>query len=219
MSDTEFSESNEKPPTHFGPIDCCIDRLVRWLLPCAMGDTGEITRLLHAWSGGDDTALETLSPLIYDELHRLARRAFVGEKKSHTLQPTALVNEAFMKLVDVDVSWRDRAHFFGLAARMMRRLLINYANARNAEKRGGDAINITLDEGAVGAPNTDLRLLEIDAVISKLAAIDSRKAEIIELKYFGGLTGAELAEVMGLSTTTLGRELKLALAWITAELG
>lgn len=184
-----------------------------------MGDTGEITRLLHAWSGGDDTALETLSPLIYDELHRLARRAFVGEKKSHTLQPTALVNEAFMKLVDVDVSWRDRAHFFGLAARMMRRLLINYANARNAEKRGGDAINITLDEGAVGAPNTDLRLLEIDVVISKLAAIDSRKAEIIELKYFGGLTGAELAEVMGLSTTTLGRELKLALAWITAELG
>lgn len=184
-----------------------------------MNDGGEITRLLNAWSGGDQQALENLSPLIYDELHRLAKRAFAGEKKSHTLQPTALVNEAFVKLVDVDVSWQDRAHFFGLAARMMRRLLINYANARAAKKRGGEAINITLDESVVAGPDTDLRLLEIDKAINKLAEIDRRKAEIIELKYFGGLTGRELAEVTGLSTSTLGRELKLALSWITAELG
>lgn len=184
-----------------------------------MGENGEITQLLQAWSGGDDAALESLSPLIYDELHRLARRAFIGEKKSHTLQPTALVNEAFVKLVKVDVSWKDRAHFFGLAARMMRRLLINHANARTARKRGGDAVKISLDESAVAAPSTDLRLLEIDAAISKLAEIDARKAEIVELKYFGGLTGKELEVVMGLSSSTLGRELKLAIAWISSELG
>lgn len=183
-----------------------------------MGENGEITRLLQAWSGGDDAALKSLSPLIYDELHRLARRAFVGEKKSHTLQPTALVNEAFLKLVDVDVSWQDRAHFFGLAARMMRRLLINYANARTAKKRGGDAPKLTLDESVVAAPSTDLRLLDIDAAITKLAEFDARKAEIIELKYFGGLTGKELEVVMGLSSSTLGRELKLALAWLSDEL-
>lgn len=183
-----------------------------------MKKAGEITRLLSAWSGGDERALESLSPLIYDELHRLARRAFAGEKASHTLQPTALVNEAFIKLVNVDVSWQDRAHFFGLAARMMRRLLINHANARSARKRGGNAVRVTLDESAVAAPDIDLRLLEIDTAISKLAEIDARKAEIIELKYFGGLTGRELAEVTNLSTTTLGRELKLALTWITAEL-
>ena len=184
-----------------------------------MPSEGEITRLLHEWSGGDESALESLSPLIYDELHRLAKRAFSGEKASHTLQPTALVNEAYVKLVKVDVSWQDRAHFFGLAARMMRRLLINYANARATKKRGGDAVNVTLDESAVGGPDTDIRLLEIDAAITRLAAIDERKANIIELKYFGGLTGRELAEVTGLSTSTLGRELKLALAWLTDELG
>lgn len=184
-----------------------------------MGGNGEITRLLQAWSGGDAAAMESLSPLIYDELHRLARRAFSGERKSHTLQPTALVNEAFVKLVDVDVSWQDRAHFYSLAARMMRRLLINYANARTTRKRGGDAVKVTLDESAVAGPSMDVRLLEVDAVIRKLAEIDARKAEIIELKYFGGLTGKELAEVTGLSTTTLARELKLALAWISAELG
>ena len=176
-----------------------------------MNQGGETTRLLNAWSAGDESALEQLSPLIYDELRRLARRAFAGEKKSHTLQPTALVHEAFVKLVDVEVSWRNRAHFFGLAARMMRRLLINHANARNAGKRGGDAISITLDESVVAGASTDLRLIEIDAAISKLAEIDAAKAEIVELKYFGGLTGNELAEVTGLSTTTLGRELKLAL--------
>ncbi len=184
-----------------------------------MGEEGDITRLLQDWSGGDDAALDALSPLIYDELHRLARRAFAGEKKSHTLQPTALVNEAFAKLVHVEVTWQDRAHFFGLAARMMRRLLINYANARATKKRGGDAVNVTLDESAVGGEDTDIRLLEIDAAIDRLAAIDERKARIIELKYFGGLTGRELAEVTGLSTSTLGRELKLALAWLTDELG
>lgn len=184
-----------------------------------MGDNGEITRLLQAWSGGDAAAMESLSPLIYDELHRLARRAFSGERQSHTLQPTALVNEAFVKLVDVDVSWQDRAHFYSLAARMMRRLLINHANARTARKRGGDAVKVTLDESAVAGPSMDVRLLEVDAVISKLAEIDARKAEIIELKYFGGLTGKELAEVTGLSTSTVTRELKLALAWISAELG
>ncbi len=184
-----------------------------------MNQGGEITRLLNAWSGGDEHALENLSPIIYDELHRIARRAFSGEKRSHTLQPTALVNEAFLKLVDVDVSWQDRAHFFGLAARMMRRLLINYANARTAKKRGGDdAIKVTLDESAVAGSDTDFRLIEIDEAISRLAEIDARKAEIVELKYFGGLTGRELAEVTGLSTTTLGRELNLALSWITDEL-
>ncbi|MEM7432237.1 MAG: ECF-type sigma factor [Pseudomonadota bacterium] len=184
-----------------------------------MAENGDITRLLHAWSGGDEAALDNLSPLIYDELHRIAKRAFSSEKASHTLQPTALVNEAFVKLVDVEVSWQDRAHFFSLAARMMRRLLINHANSRTAQKRGGkDAVKVTLDESVVAGRDTDLRLIEIDAAISRLANIDERKAEIIELKYFGGLTGRELAEVTGLSTTTLGRELKLALVWIRDEL-
>jgi len=184
-----------------------------------MGQSGEITRLLNAWSDGDESALESLSPLIYDELHRLARRAFSGERRSHTLQPTALVNEAFVKLIDVEVSWQDRAHFFGLAARMMRRLLINYANARTAKKRGGQhAVRVTLDEQVTASSATDYRLIEIDAAISRLAEIDARKAEILELKYFGGLTGRELAEVTGLSTSTLDRELNLALSWVTAEL-
>ncbi len=184
-----------------------------------MSRDGEITQLLNAWSNGDEHALENLSPLIYDELHRLARRLFAGERVAHTLQPTALVNEAFVKLIHVEVSWQDRAHFFGLAARMMRRLLINHANARTAQKRGGkEAIRVTLDESSVAGLETDYRLIEIDAAISRLAEIDARKAEIIELKYFGGLTGRELAEVTGLSTTTLGRELKLALAWLTDEL-
>ncbi|MEL7297520.1 MAG: ECF-type sigma factor [Pseudomonadota bacterium] len=185
-----------------------------------MSDAGHITQLLQQWSGGDEAALDALSPMVYEELHRLARRAFSGEKASHTLQPTALVNEAFLKLVNVDVSWQDRAHFFGLAARMMRRLLINHANARTAKKRGGkEAINITLDESSVAGDDNDLRLLEIDAAITKLAEIDERKAQIVELKYFGGLTGRELAAVTGLSTTTLGRELKLTMAWLKAELG
>jgi len=179
-----------------------------------MRATGEITSLLRQWAAGDRYAGDALTPLIYDELHRLAARVFRGESPGHTLQPTALVHEAYAKLIDVDVSWQDRAHFYSLAARMMRRLLVNHANARNAEKRGGDAIRVTLNESLAADADADANLLALDEAVSKLAEIDARKADLVQLQYFGGLSFRELEEITGLSSSTLDRELRLARAWL-----
>ena len=170
--------------------------------------------LLKSWQEGDESALEQLSTSVYDELHKLARSAFRGERPGHTLQPTALVNEAFVKLVSADVSWQNRAHFFALSARMMRRILVNYAEARNAQKRGGPQVALTLDEGMVRATETDERFEILNEAITELATFDTRKAELIELQIFGGLTFDEMAEVTGLSTSTLDRELRAAKAWL-----
>ncbi|MEM7432234.1 MAG: ECF-type sigma factor [Pseudomonadota bacterium] len=176
------------------------------------------TQLLIQWGQGNKSAEAEIAPLIYEELQRIARRLFLRERDSHTLQPTALVHEAFVKLVDVDVTWQDRAHFFSLAARMMRRLLVNHANSRRAEKRGGDAVNVTLVEGEVGGVVQDAELLDLEEALQNLTNLDSRKAELIELQYFGGLTFSEMEAVTGLSSSTLDRELRMARAWLNNEL-
>ncbi|HNP64943.1 MAG TPA: ECF-type sigma factor [Woeseiaceae bacterium] len=183
-----------------------------------MGAQKSITQLLNRWGAGDKEAEATLAPMVYDELQRMAKRLFRSEKRSHTLQPTALVHEAFVKLVDVDVAWQDRAHFFSLAARMMRRLLANHANARNAAKRGGGDVKVTLDESAVSGSSADADLLDLEEALQGLAELDSRKAELIELQYFGGLTFREMEEVTGLSSSTLDRELRMARAWLKDQL-
>jgi len=176
-------------------------------------DAGEITRLLREWSEGDAAALESLTPLVYGELRRIAQRLFGSESPGHTLQPTALVHEAYEKLIGVDTDWQDRTHFYALAARMMRRLLVNHANARKAAKRGGDALRVTLDESAVGG-NAEENLLDLDYALSKLAGFDERMARILELHYFGGLTHEQAARVVGVSEPTSRRDLRLARAWL-----
>lgn len=183
-----------------------------------MTGPGEITRLLNKWADGDERAGDALTPLVYDELHKLAARIFSSERSGHTLQPTALVHEAYARLVGVDVSWQDRAHFYSLAARMMRRLLVNHANAKNTAKRGAGAVRVTLDESSTPGADTDADLLELDEALSALAAIDSRKAELIQLQYFGGLSFREMEEVTGLSSSTLDRDLRLARAWLKDHL-
>jgi RNA polymerase sigma factor (TIGR02999 family) len=184
-----------------------------------MSGAGDITELLNEWTGGDPRAGEALAPLIYEELHNLAQRIFRSEKRGHTLQPTALVHEAYARLVDVDVAWQSRAHFYSLAARMMRRLLVNHANARNAAKRGDGAVRVTLAEADAPAETVDADLLDLDRALTSLAAIDERKAELIQLQYFGGLSFREMEALTGLSSSTLDRELRLARAWMKVKLG
>ncbi|MDH4110061.1 MAG: ECF-type sigma factor [Gammaproteobacteria bacterium] len=183
-----------------------------------MASNAEITGLLNQWSHGDADAGNLLAPLVYDELHRIAQRLFRSERKARTLQPTALVHECYVKLIGVDVSWQDRAHFFSLAARMMRRLLVNHANARGAAKRGGGAIRVTLDESRAPEDDAGTDLLALDEALTKLAEIDKRKADLIQLQYFGGLTFREMEEVTGLSSSTLDRELRFARAWMKSQL-
>ncbi len=183
-----------------------------------MGKSGEITELLQHRSRGEPSDADALSAMVYEELQRIARRIFRSERTSHTLQPTALVHEAYVRLVDVDVSWRDRAHFYALAARMMRRLLINHAEKRNAEKRGGHEVRITLDESATPANEPDIALLELNEALNQLSSFDPRKAELIELQYFGGLSTEEMAQTVGISTSSVGRDLRFARAWLRDHL-
>lgn len=159
-----------------------------------------------------------LTPLVYDELQSLARRLFRGERQSHTLQPTALVHEAYAKMINVDVTWQDRAHFFALAARMMRRLLVNHAKASNAIKRGGNNIKVTLNEDVVSGRGRDTVFLDLEEALQQFSDIDPRKAELIELQYFGGLSFEEMQEVTGLSSSTIDRELRVARAWLKDRL-
>ncbi len=179
-----------------------------------MGKQESITLLLNQWAAGSKQAEASLAPMIYDELQRMAKRLFRSEKNSHTLQPTALVHEAFVKLIDVDITWQDRAHFYSLAARMMRRMLVNHANARNTAKRGGDSLKVTLHEGSVSAGTADTELLDLEEALQALGELDERKAQLIELQYFGGLSFQEMEEVTGLSSSTLDRDLRLARAWL-----
>ena len=183
-----------------------------------MNKPGEITQLLNNWVGGDEKSGAALAPLVYDELHKLAQRLFRSESEAHTLQPTALVHEVYGKLVGVDVSWQDRAHFFALAARMMRRLLVNHAKSKRAAKRGGAKINVTLVESQVSGGDADADLIDLDEALTDLAELDPRKAELIQLQYFGGLSFKEMEEVTGLSSSTLDRDLRLARAWLKDRL-
>lgn len=180
---------------------------------------GEITQLLAAWSAGDANALEALIPLIYDELRVIAERCFAREGASHTLQPTAVVHEAYLKLVDQKrTNWKNRGHFFAVAAQMMRRLLVDHARRRDAEKRGGAATRVSLE--AVGAvePVRETDVIELDRALDKLAALDATQARVVELRYFGGLTLDETAVVIGASPSTVGRAFRVARAWLYREL-
>jgi len=177
----------------------------------------EITQLLHEWRHGSKIALDRLMPCVYGELRSLAARHMRGERVNHTLQATALVNEAFLRLVKSDVDWQDRVHFFSLASRLIRRVLVDYARRRLRDRRGGGDDRVTLAEtSAVGQP---CDLLEINEALERLAAQDGRKMEVLELHLFGGLEQEEIAEALGISATTVYRELRFAKAFVRAQLG
>jgi len=178
----------------------------------------EITRLLADWSNGDRQALEKLTPLVYDELRRLAGRYLRQERVGHTLQSTALVHEAYMKLVGQNnVKWQNRAHFFGIAAQMIRRILVDYARARKADKRGSGAEKLSLDEAIALPGGQDLDLVALDDALDGLAKIDARQSRLVELRFFAGLTIEETAEVMQMSLATAKRDWVAAKAWLSRE--
>jgi RNA polymerase sigma factor (TIGR02999 family) len=185
----------------------------------ASASTHDITRLLQAWSSGDEGALERLTPLVYDQLHRLAHSYMSREQAGQTLQTTALVHEVYLRLVDVEnVDWQNRAHFYGLCARLMRRILIDFARSRNYQKRGGQIPHIELEEAATVSAVVGSELLAVDEALKQLAAVDTRKSEVVELRFFGGLTVEETAAALGVSPETVMRDWKLAKAWLLREL-
>jgi len=175
--------------------------------------------LLIDWSNGDEDALQRLIPLVHDELRRVARRHMARERAEHTLQATALVNEAYMRLVDVQrVKWQNRAHFFAMSARLMRRILVDFARSRGYKKRGGGAQQVSLHESAVVAPEPGADLVRLDEALTALAALDRRKAHVVEMRFFGGLSVEETAEALHVSRDTVMRDWKLAKAWLHREL-
>lgn len=183
-----------------------------------MTSQGEITQLLLQWSGGDEAALNKLMPLIYDELRRRAGYYLNYQRPGHTLQATALVNEAFIRLIDVkNVRWQDRAHFFAVAAKVMRNILVDHARSHHALKRGGGGQAISLKEVAVIAQEQASELIVLDDALKSLAALDPRKSEIVELRFFGGLSIEETAEVLKVSSPTVQREWRMAKAWLHRE--
>jgi len=178
-----------------------------------------ITQLLVDWSNGDDRALELLLPLVYEELRRLARHYMSAERSGHTLQTTALVNEAYLRLADCRrVRWQNRVHFFALAATLMRRVLVEHARAHDRRKRGGGALKVALNEGATLAPERSRELLALDEALDRLAEIDPRKSRVVELRFFAGLSNEEIAEVLKVSPNTVTRDWKMAEAWLRREL-
>ncbi len=180
----------------------------------------ELSSLLRAWSNGDETALDKLMPLVYDELHRLAHRYMARERGGHnTLQTTALVNEAYLRLIDAhQVEWQDRVHFFAIAAKLMRRILVDFARTRGYRKRGGDVRRVTLDEALVVSLEPDQDLVMLDDSLNALAEFDPRKARVVELRYFGGLSVEETAEVMKVAPITVMRDWNMAKLWLLKEL-
>jgi RNA polymerase sigma factor (TIGR02999 family) len=177
-----------------------------------------VTGLLQQWRAGDNLALERLTPIVYAELRRRAQSAFRGEREGHTLQPTALVNELFGRLVPADIDWRDRSHFFALCSRMMRHILVDHAKARSAAKRGNAPIMVELDDNLPEEGPSHEDLLALNEALEKLTSLDARKSELLDLQLFGGLSLREIEAVTGLSSSTLDRELRFAKAWLRAEL-
>jgi RNA polymerase sigma factor (TIGR02999 family) len=179
----------------------------------------QITQLLLAWNAGDEAALAQLMPLVQDELHRLAHRYMAGERPGHQLQTTALVNEAYLRLIDSSrVRWQGRAHFFAVSAQLMRRILVDAARARAKLKRGGDVIQVSLDEAAVMPNEPGADLIALDEALTTLAAFDERKSRVVELRFFGGLSVEETAEVLKVSSATVMRDWELAKVWLLREL-
>ena len=184
-----------------------------------MPEPAPVTELLRAWSAGNEGALAELLPLVEAELRRLAKAYMARERRGHTLQVTALVNEAFMRLIDTrNVRWQDRAHFLGISARLMRRVLIDHARARGMKKRGAGAYQIPLEEDMGVSPAPDVDLIALDAALHALAAIDERKCQVIEMRFFGGMTVEETAEALQVSTDTVKRDWRMAKLWLLKEL-
>jgi RNA polymerase sigma factor (TIGR02999 family) len=179
----------------------------------------DITQLLRQWRDGSTDALEELTPLVYAQLRLLAGRIFRGESKGHTLQPTILVNEVFSRLIGREIDWRDRNHFFALSARLMRRILVDHAKGKQAEKRGGDAARVVFSEDIHGTESSDIaEVLALDAALADLNSFDSRKAKALELHYFSGLSYREIADVLGTAESTVHQDLRTARAWLNARL-
>lgn len=177
--------------------------------------THQVTRLLADWRNGDQTALERLLPLVYEELHRIAARYMRGERREHSLQTTALVNEAYMRLADYKrMQWQDRAHFFAVAAQAMRRILIDFARARRNRKRGGDAERVSLEEDIAPALDNRTDLLALNEALEQLEKMNARQARVVELRYFGGLDEKEVGHVLGIAPRTVRADWQLARAWL-----
>ena len=184
-----------------------------------VGEAHQVTQLLADWRQGEEAALEKLTPLVYEELRRLAHRYMAGQQPDHTLQTTALVNEAYLRLVDqTKPSFANRSHFFAVAATAMRQILVNHAKAQQRQKRGGGASKVELDTTAVISPEQTKTVLDVDEALERLAQLDSRKAQVVELKYFGGLNQDEIAEVLKISIVTVRRDWLFARAWLYTEL-
>jgi RNA polymerase sigma factor (TIGR02999 family) len=181
--------------------------------------SAEITGLLRAWSGGDQTALDRLAALVYDELHRMARHYMQDERTGNTLQTTALVNEVYLRLVDVrNVDWQQRAQFFAITAKMMRRILVDAARARGSNKRGGGAIKVNVDEVPVMSAERDASMVALDEALEAFSTVAPRQAKLVELRYFGGLSEEEIAEVLKISPRTVRRDWEFAKSWLMREL-
>lgn len=183
-------------------------------------DSQNITRMLKNWSGGDREALDQLLPYVYDELRRQASRYLRRERPDHTLQTTALIHEAYLKLIDQrKVEWQNRAHFFAVAAQAMRRILVDYARTKKREKRGGDDVKLQLDEAInIAAGEKSIDLVALDEALTRLAEFDERQARVVELRYFSGMTEDETAEVLDISPATVRRDWRMAKAWLHSEL-
>jgi len=178
-----------------------------------------VTELLTRWSQGDDAVLAELTPLVYEELRRLAHRQMGAERPDHTLQTTALANEAYLRLADqTNPRWQNRAHFFAVAARAMRQILVSYARSQQAQKRGGGVFKVDLDEAALVSPEESREIVDLHEALEQLSAFDSRKAQVVELKYFGGLNYDEIAEVLKISRITVRRDWEFAKVWLYTEL-
>jgi RNA polymerase sigma factor (TIGR02999 family) len=178
-----------------------------------------VTQLLKQWSHGDDSALTELTPLVYEELRRLAHYHMGGQRPNHTLQTTALVNEVYLRLADqTNPRWQNRAHFFAVAARAMRQILVSYARSQQAQKRGGGAVKVDLDEAALVSAEESEEIVDLHEALDTLAMLDSRKAQVVELKYFGGLNYDEIAEVLKISRITVRRDWEFAKVWLYTEL-
>ena len=184
-----------------------------------MSSDTDITQLLVDWNNGDKSAMERLLPLVEKELHRLAHAYMRREDPNHTLQTTALINETYLRLVDQRrVQWQNRAHFFGIAAQIMRRILLNYARDQNRQKRGGKAIHVSLTEALIMPDEKDREIIALNDALDRLEAVDERKARVVELRFFGGLTVEEVAEVLKVSTVTVLRDWAFAKAWLSREM-
>lgn len=184
----------------------------------AKPSSDDVTQLLRAWSSGDETAFDRLLPLVYQELHLRAQRYMANERSGHTLQTTALVNEVYLRLVDTHRTWENRSHFFAVCAQLMRRILVDFARSRNYQKRGGGARNLPLEEAFTVCEESPDQIIAVDDALKSLATVDKRKSRVVELRFFGGLSVEETAEVIKVSPETVMRDWKIAKSWLLREI-